>query len=67
MLTEGNTSLSSLVGIGSKRQVDGFDEVIIEVNSVRLTGEKQSKVSGLTAMSRYSVLEDESEFIEGRR
>ena len=59
MLTEENTSFSSLVGIGSKRQVDGLDEVISEVNSI-LSVEKQSKASGLTAISRYLVLQDKS-------
>ena len=29
---KGTTSLSSLVGMGSNRQVDDFDEEIIEVN-----------------------------------
>ena len=29
VLTKGRTSLSSLVGTGSKRQVDGLDEEII--------------------------------------
>ncbi|KAF3694332.1 hypothetical protein EXN66_Car010008 [Channa argus] len=39
---KGKASLSSLVGIGSSRQVVGLDEVIIEVSSERSMDKKQS-------------------------
>ena len=37
------TSLNSLVGIGSKIQVDGLEETIAVVSSERSTGQKPSK------------------------
>ena len=43
LLIKGNTSLNSLDGIGSKRQVDDLDEVTSEVSSARSIGEKHSK------------------------
>ena len=43
VLIIGKTSLSNLVGIGSRRQVDGLDAVIVEESSGRSTGEKDSR------------------------
>ena len=40
---KGKTSLNSLVGIGSKIQVDGLEETIAVVSSERSTGQKLSK------------------------
>lgn len=68
VLIEGKTSLSSQVGIGSKRQVDGLDEEIVEVSSERSIGAKQSKyISGFTVNSKFPVFEDRSRLIEGKR
>ena len=48
---------SSLVGIGSRRQVDGLDEEIVEINCGRSMSEKQSRhTSGSVATSKVSVL-----------
>lgn len=46
-LINGRTSLSSFVGMGSKRHVDGLEEVIIEVNSERSVGEKESNLTSM--------------------
>ena len=51
---KGTTSLSSLVGMGSNRQVDVFDEEIIEVNWWRLTAEKHSKYTSEVAPVKVS-------------
>ena len=68
MLIKGKTSLSSPVGMGSKRQVDGLDEEIVEVSLERSIGEKQSRyISGFTAVSKVPVFEDKSEPAEGSR
>lgn len=43
MLIKGKTSLSSLVGMGSRRRVDGFDELIVEISSARSMAKKWFK------------------------
>ena len=40
MPTTGKLSLSNLVGIGSRRQVDGLDDEIVEINCGRTMSEK---------------------------
>ena len=68
MLTRGKTSLSSLVGIGSRRQVDDLDEEISEVSLWRSIGEKQFKyISGCTAVSKVPKFEDKLVPVDGRR
>lgn len=42
-LINGETSFNSLIEIGSRRHADLFYKLIIEVNSERLIGEKESK------------------------
>ena len=67
VLTKSRTSLSSLVGMGSKRQVDGLDEEIIKISSQWLIEEKLSKyISGFTTVSNVSVIEDNLVLVEGR-
>ena len=61
VLTKSRTSLSTLDGMGSKRQVDSLDEEIIEVSWRRSIGEKLSKyISGFTFVSRVPAFEDKS-------
>ena len=68
MLIEGKTSLSIPVGMGSKRQVDGLDEEIVEVSLERSIGEKQSRYTlGFMAVSMVPMLEDKSVLVEGSR
>ena len=67
VLIKGKTSLSSLVGMGSRRQVEGLDDEIVEISSGRLTGEKQSKfMSGFMAASRVLEFVVKSVPAEGR-
>ena len=50
--------MNSLVGIGSKRQVDGLDVETVEISSERCIGVKDSKYpSGLMAGSKATVLD----------
>ena len=59
VLTKGKTFLNSVVGIGSKTQVDGSEETIAVVSSESLTGQKQSKYkSGSKDTSKAAVLDD---------
>ena len=54
--------------MGSKRQVDGLAEQIIEVSSDKSTGEKQSKyMSGFTAVTKVPVFGERTVPVEGRR
>ena len=56
---KGKTSLNSLVGIGSKIQVDGLEETIAVVSSERSTGQKPSKYkSGSKDPFKAAVLDD---------
>ena len=61
MLTKDKTSLSSLVQIGSKRQVDVLDEV----SWGGLIGEEY--IPSFTAVSKVPLFEDKSVPVEGRR
>ena len=68
MLSKSKTSLSSLVGMESRRQVDGLDEEIIEISWLKLIGEKMSwYISGFTTVSDVSVIEEYSVPVKGRR
>lgn len=42
-LMNGETYFNSLIEIGSRRHTDLLEKLIIEVNSERLIGEKESK------------------------
>ena len=59
MLTECTTSLSSLVRMWSKRQIDGLDEEIIQVRSY--DGINKYTISGFIAVSKVLVP------VEGRK
>lgn len=60
--SKGNTSLSNLEGIGSKRQVVDLEEEITEEYCV-LIGRKESRyVSGLVITSNAAVLTDNFDF-----
>ena len=50
MSIKGKTSLNSLVGIGSKIQVDGLEETIAVVNSERSTGQKRLNTNQVLKM-----------------
>ena len=53
--------INSLAGIGSKIQVDGWEEAIVVVSSERSTRGKQSKYkSGSKDTSKAAVLDDTS-------
>ena len=55
VLNQSRTSLSSLVGTGSKREADGFDEEIIEISWQSSTGDKVSKyILGFMAVIGWS-------------
>ena len=59
--------MNSLVGIGSKIQVDGLEETIAVVSSERSTGQKPYKYkSGSKYTSQDAVLDDTSVIIVGR-
>ena len=63
---KGKTSLNSLVGIGSKIQVDGLEETIVVVSSERSTGRKPSKYkSGSKDTSKAASLDDTSVIMGG--
>jgi len=67
VLIKGKTSLNSLVGIGSKIQVDGLEETVAVVSSERSTGKKPFKYkSGSTDTSKAAALDDTSVIIVGR-
>ena len=58
---KGKTSLNSLVGIGSKIQVDGLEETIAVFSSERSTGQKPCKYkSGSKDASKATALDDTS-------
>ena len=64
---KGKTSLNSLVGIGSKIQVDGLEETIAIVSSERSTRQKPSKYkSGPNGTSKAAVLDDTLVILVGR-
>ena len=59
--------MNSVVGIGSKIQVDGLEETIAVVSSERSTGQKSSKYkSGSKDTSKAAVLDDTLVMIVGR-
>lgn len=59
MPSKGNTSLSNLVGIGSKKQVVDLEEEMKKANWWRLIEKNQSRyISGLVVFSNAAVLMD---------
>ena len=67
VLIKGKTSLNSLVGVGSKTQVDGLEETIAVVISERSTAQKPSEYkSGSKDTSKAAVLDDTAVIIVGR-
>jgi len=68
---KGKTSLSSLVGKGSKRQVDVLEVETVDDNWSRLMGEKPSEglrhIPGHTAVSKAIPLEDRLALVKGKR
>ena len=63
---KGKTSLNSLVGIGSKIQVDGLEETIAVVSSERSTGQKPSKYKSGSkdTIDFINLLSDRKNFID---
>ena len=59
MRTKRRTSLGSLVGMASKRPIDGLEEEIIDVSWQRMMGKKLSKyISSYTVVSNVPVFEE---------
>ena len=58
VLIKAKTSLKSLVGIGSKRHVDGLEEASVTASSESSTGQKQSRNESSTSISPKTILLD---------